>query len=209
VTREGVEEGLIKGIALGVVLDAKAERIIAQARLLDHLIVHATRFNDQTGTETIERLMMGTVDVSQGLDILKLELVVIGDVEMERAAQRNIEHLDSSTDGEDGKAQLKDLGQQIKFPSVSRRIGTFDQMRIGHGLTQEFQRDVLASGKKQTVDAFRDGLGTRVPQAQVWIGAENPGEGWLVALANPCGDIFQPETVTSKAESRFYYYGGG
>jgi hypothetical protein len=30
---------------------------------------------------------------------------------------------------------------------------------------------------------------------------KNPGEGLRVALPNPCGDIFQPQSVTRKGNS--------
>jgi len=55
---EGVEQGVVKRIAFGVVLRAQAERIIAEPRLFDHIVVRAPSLDFQAGTKLVKGLVM-------------------------------------------------------------------------------------------------------------------------------------------------------
>ena len=212
VMNEGVELGLVEGIAFGVVLHAQAEGIIAKPRLLDHVVVRAPGLDFQAGTKLVEGLMVGAVDagnfqggtvgIAEGLDVLEFEFVVVWNIEKKGATERDIEHLQSPADGEERHPLLERTGHDGEFPGVARRVGIVDQAWVGHRLPQKFGGDIGAAGQEQAVDAVRHRFGPRVPKAYVGIGAKDPLKGDRVAFPNPCGDLFQPKSVLPKGDSR-------
>jgi len=180
--------------------------------LLDDLIIGAARLDHETGAEPVERLVMGAVDprylngravdVAQRLHVIELEFGVARNIEMQRAAERDVEHLQAAANGKQRQPFLQHARQQGKFPGVARRIGVLDQAQVGHGLPQEFQRNILAASEQQTVELLRHGFDARVPQAQVGVSAEDTRKVRFIDLANPCGDIFQPGRVRANVASR-------
>ena len=214
---KGVEEGVVEGIAFGMVLHAQAEGVVAEPHLLDHVVVRAPGLDFQAGTGLVQGLVMGAVDagnlnggaagIAQELDVLELEFVVVRNVEMKRAAKRDIEHLQAPADGEEGQPLPDRPGHDREFPGIARGVGIFDQAGIGHRLAQEFAGDIAAAAEEQAVDAFGRRFNTRVPEAYAGIRTEDPLKGLRVALPNPCGDMFQPKSVTRKRDSRILLWG--
>src|SRR5205814_7039210 len=90
-----------------MVLDSESKRIIAQSYLLDDVVGCTPGFNFQTFAESIDRLMMGAIHFfktmarfairSKRLNIVRLLIrqVMARDIEMESAAERDIECLQS------------------------------------------------------------------------------------------------------------------
>ena len=209
---ENVEEWIIKRIALGMVLYTQSEGVIAKPRLLDHIVVRAPGLDFQPGTEFVERLVMRAVDagnlngrticIPQRLDVFEFEFVVIRNVEMERAAERDIEHLQPPADGEERKPLLNGATRGGEFPSIAHGVGIFDQARIGNRLAQKFAGNIAASGKEQAVNRLGRRFGSRVPKVDVGIGTKDPVKEGLIAFPDPCSDIFQPNSVTRKGNLR-------
>ena len=215
---EGVEERPIEGVAFGVVLHTQSEGVSSESRLLDHIVVRAPSLDFQAGAELVEGLVMGAVDagnlnggaasIAQGLDVLELEFVMVRDIEMKRAAKRDIENLQPPADGEERQPLLDRPGQDGEFPGIARRVGIFDEARIGDGLAQKFAGNIGASGEEQAVDALGHRLGSGVPEADAGMGTKDPVKGVRIALPDPCGDIFQPGRVTQNGDLCILLLGG-
>ena len=211
---EGVEEGLVKGIALGVVLDGEAEGIIAEPGLLDDVVVRAAGLDFQAGADLVEGLVVravdganlqrGAVEIAEGLDVLELEVVVVRDVEMKRASEGDVEDLKAAADGEERQALFERARDDGEFPGVAGEVGFLDQAGIRHGLTQVFTGDIKAAGEEQAVDALGNDAGAGVPEADIGVGAKDPLKEGLVAVADPCGNLFQLATVTRKQVCAYY-----
>jgi hypothetical protein len=209
---EGIEQRSIKRVALRMVLDAQAEGIIPQVRLFDHIVVSAPCLNFQARSKLVEGLMVGTInegnldggplDISQGLYVLKLELGVVGNVEMERAPECNIQYLQSAANGEEGKPALKRFRENLEFPCITRRIGIFNQLRIRNGLSQEFPGNIFASGQEKSVVFFWERFRPSVPKTEIGIATEDAFKRRFVSGPNPCGDLFQLVTLAQKEAAR-------
>src|SRR5437667_12710779 len=93
-----------------MILHGKGEWITAEADLLDDVIGRAPRFYLQPFAQSIDRLVMGTVHpfeamlcrrvATQRLDIVLLLFgkFVPGNVQLERAAERDVEKLEAFAD---------------------------------------------------------------------------------------------------------------
>ena len=142
------------------------------------------------------------VGITQWLDVLEFEFVVVWDVEMERAAERDIEDLQSAADGEERQAALGCHAHGGEFPRIACGIGVFDQAGIRDRLMQVFAGNIAAAGEEQAVDVFRRRFSPGVPETHIGMGPKDPLESGFVAFPNPCGDIFQSDSVTRKGELR-------
>lgn len=127
-----------------MVLHSKTKRIIREMCLLDHTIFRTPCFNDQTGSQSRQSLMMRavhlrklnwhTLNIAQFLNIGVFSVVMMGNIKMQRTAQGDIEHLETAANGQQRKTLLQSFRQGFKFPRVTRWIGIFNQSWIGHGL---------------------------------------------------------------------------
>jgi hypothetical protein len=102
VREEIFKQGIVNPTALGMILHSERKRIITQAHLLDDVIGQTPGFDLATVRQSINRLMMRAVHffetvpsgalVSKRLDIMILHLgkFMTGNVELERAAERDI-----------------------------------------------------------------------------------------------------------------------
>src|SRR6266480_6016818 len=146
--REEIIEQLIINLStLGMVLDSESEGIIAQFHLLDDVIGSAPGLHFETGAQFVNRLMMRAIHFfktmarfaigSQGLDIVRLLIrqVMACDVEMETAAERDVESLQSFADRENRKPAFNRLLDCVEFPAIAIGIHIlFDYRRIGNRL---------------------------------------------------------------------------
>src|SRR4030095_13877843 len=101
-----------------MILDSESEGVIAQFHLLDDVIGGAPGLHFETGAQFVDRLMMRAIHFfktmacfaigSERLDIvcLLMRQVMASDVEMESAAERDIESLQSFADRENRKPGL-------------------------------------------------------------------------------------------------------
>ncbi len=142
-----------------MVLHSESKRIIAQSYLLDDVIGCTPGLNFQTFPESIDRLMMGAIHFfktmarfairSERLDIVRLLIrqVMASDVEMESAAERDIECLQSFADRENRKPAFDRLFDCVEFPAIAIGIHIlFDYRRIGNRLIQELGSNVGSTG---------------------------------------------------------------
>ena len=142
-----------------MVLDSESKEIIAQSYLFDDVVGCAPGFNFQTCAESINRLMMGAIHFfktmarfaigSERLDIVRLLIrqVMASDVEMESAAERDIESLQSFADRENRKPPFDRMLDCVEFPAIAIAIHIFfDYRRIGNRLVQELGSNVRSTG---------------------------------------------------------------
>src|SRR5207247_2986567 len=84
--------------------------------------------------------------------IFLLRKFVTGNVELQRAAERDVEDLQSFTDRKDREATRNRFLHRFKFLSVPRRIDMFVEYgKIDNFLAQKFRSDVGATSEKQTI----------------------------------------------------------
>jgi hypothetical protein len=203
VRKEIVEERVVNLPALRVVLHGQSERMIAQAHLLNDVVGRAPRFNFATVGQSVDGLMMRAVHhietmrraaiVAQRLDVVIFLLgqIMTLDIELERPAERDVENLEPFADGEDGQAARERVSRCLKFPGIPRKIDIFiEHGWVGHGLAEEFLRDIGTAGHEQAVHfAERDFFGVRVPNANVGILREDGLEPFFVLRSHPCRDV--------------------
>jgi len=209
---EAVEEGAVEGIALGVVLDGQAERVVAQADLFDDVVVGEPGFDFHALSEAIDGLVMGAVDlgnldggvggVAEGLDVVVFVVVVVGDVEVKGAVESDIQDLESAADGEDGKFFLKGGGDGGEFPGVALGVGILNERGIGDRLAKIFLGDVGTAGEEESGDFVGDGFGARVPEAESGVLLEDALKRVFIAFPDPCGDCFQAGSFSEKKKGR-------
>src|SRR5438874_11922989 len=146
--REEIIEQLIINLStLGMVLHSKSEGIVAQSCLFDDVIGGAPRLHFETGAQFVNRLMMRAIHFFKGmarfavgserLDIVRLLIgqVMACDVEMESAAEGDIEDLQSFADRENRKPAFDRLLDGVEFPAIAIGIHIlFDYRRIGNRL---------------------------------------------------------------------------
>src|SRR5438874_1158629 len=123
------EQLLVTVTALGMVLDRESERIIAEPHLLDDVVGGAPGFDFEAVAEFIEGLVMRAVDLieamscgaigAQWLDIVVLHFgrVVAGNVEMQGAAESDVEELHALANREDRKLPLERVFRCLKLPA--------------------------------------------------------------------------------------------
>src|SRR5438094_139204 len=147
-TREEIIEQLIINLStLGMVLHSKSEGIVAQSCLFDDVIGGAPRLHFETGAQFVNRLMMRAIHFFKGmarfavgserLDIVRLLIgqVMACDVEMESAAEGDIEDLQSFADRENRKPAFDRLLDGVEFPAIAIGIHIlFDYRQIGNRL---------------------------------------------------------------------------
>src|SRR5580700_6461076 len=142
-TDELLEQGCVRGIALGMKLDAKYVGMVFQADLLDDAIGGAPCLDFEAIAEAVDGLVMGAVDAletdggirgeTEGLDVVGFHLgqVVAWNIEMQRAAEGDVEDLGAFADGEDGDAVLEGGLNRGKFETVAVGFGVlFDQRKL-------------------------------------------------------------------------------
>src|SRR5947208_1821985 len=146
--REEIIEQLIINLStLGMVLHSKSEGIVAQSCLFDDVIGGAPRLHFETGAQFVNRLMMRAIHFFKGmarfavgserLGIVRLLIgqVMACDVEMESAAEGDIEDLQSFADRENRKPAFDRLLDGVEFPAIAIGIHIlFDYRRIGNRL---------------------------------------------------------------------------
>src|SRR5205809_3442592 len=133
--------------SFGMVLDSESEGIIAQFPLLVGVIIGAPRLHFETGAQFVNRLMMRAIHFFKGmarfavgserLDIVRLLIgqVMACDVEMESAAEGDIEDLQSFADRENRKPAFDRLLDGVEFPAIAIGIHIlFDYRQIGNRL---------------------------------------------------------------------------
>ena len=138
--------------------------IIAQTKLLDDVVGRAPRFHLATLRETIDCLMMravyffktvGCVPIDpQRLDVVILLFgqIVAANIELERAAERDVENLQSFANRKDRQTEIKRFTDGGEFPLVAKRICIFfEHRRIRHRLTKKFLRNIGTTSEEQTI----------------------------------------------------------
>src|SRR5437764_15229369 len=117
-----------------MVLDRETERMIAETHLLDDVVGRAPRFDFEAVAKFIEGLMMRAVDLieamscgaigAQRLDIAVLHFgrVMAGNVEMQGAAESDVEELPALANREDRQLPLERVFRCHKFPAVAIRL---------------------------------------------------------------------------------------
>jgi hypothetical protein len=120
-----------------------------------------------------------------------LRQIVIFDVELERACERDVENLKAFANGEDRQAARERVLGRLEFPGIARKIHTFvEHGWIRHGLTQKFRRDVGPAGHEQAVYfCERHFFSARVQDADVGVFGENGLKPFLVLCSQPCRDV--------------------
>ena len=130
-----------------MVLDSESEGIIAQFHLLDDVIGSAPGLHFETSAQFVNRLMMRAIHFfktmarfaigSERLDIVRLLIrqVMACDIEMETAAERDVESLQPFADRENRKPAFDRLLDCVEFPAIAIGIHIlFDYRRIGNRL---------------------------------------------------------------------------
>ena len=190
------------GEAFGMELDGDAPRedaVVVEFGGFDEA-VGCDRNGPECGGEGLDGLMMGAVDVEgapadgvgedrrgvegDGVDgvILEVELIVGdgarafgGEIDVEIAAEGDIEDLEPAADGEEGFGMGKELAQKEEFGEIPGGIDTDTTGgEIGWGVrAMDGGTDVIPAGEQDAVAAgegIADGLG-------ILGGREDPGEG--------------------------------
>src|SRR6266568_1698115 len=156
---EIIEQLIINLSSFGMVLHSKSEGIVAQSCLFDDVIGGAPRLHFETGAQFVNRLMMRAIHFFKGmarfavgserLDIMRLLIrqVMASDVEMESAAERDIESLQSFADRKNRKPAFDRTLDCVEFPAIPIGIHIlFDYRRIGNGLVQELGSNIGPAG---------------------------------------------------------------
>src|SRR6266699_2177694 len=144
---EIIEQLIINLSSFGMVLHSKSEGIVAQSCLFDDVIGGAPRLHFETGAQFVNRLMMRAIHFFKGmarfavgserLDIVRLLIgqVMACDIEMESAAERDVESLQSFADRENRKPAFDRLLDCVEFPAIAIGIHIlFDYRQIGNKL---------------------------------------------------------------------------
>src|SRR2546428_1129674 len=172
-----------------MILHRERKRIIPQAHLLDDIVSSAPRLDFETVRDAIDRLVMRAVYffesmvrgriVTQRLNILLflVGVLVIRNVELKRAAERDVQDLDTSANAEDRQTTRDGLRNRIELPAVPRRIDIFeDQARISNFLAQKFRGDIRPARQQQSVHlVHRNVAGARIENTNVRM----LGKKWL------------------------------
>src|SRR6266404_3050332 len=131
--------------------------------------------------------------VTQRLNVVIFHLrkFVAGNIELERAAKRDVQNLHSFANGEDREAPREDISDRCKFPAVPFWIDIFfEHGRIGHRLSQKFRRDIGAAGEKQTIHLFHRHLAlARIANANVGLLGKKWLKPFLIFFAHPGGKV--------------------
>ena len=194
---------LITLAALGMILDGEGERMIAEAHLLDDVVRSAPGFDLETFAEFIERLVMRAIHLfqpmrggairSQRLDIVIFHFrrVVAGNIEVQSAAERDIEELHAFADGENRQLPFQRVLRCRKFPAIAFRLHVrIQNRRIWHRLMEELWRHIWPAAQKQAVHFLeRHFLGPGVPKAHIGMFGESATKPFVVLLANPGGHV--------------------
>src|SRR2546429_3867318 len=94
------------------------------------------------------KTMRRTTDISQWLNItlLLLRQIVPLDVELERAAEGDVEDLKTFANRQNRQPARERVLDSLKLPAVALRVDLFIQhRRIGNVLPQKFRRDIGAA----------------------------------------------------------------
>ena len=135
-----------------MILHCEPERIFPQAHLLNNSIVRGPGFHFQIVAQLIDCLVMcavhffetmrGAPRTAQRLNVAMLLLgqIMSSDVELQRAAERDIEYLEPFANCQNRQPARKRFLHGLKFPAVAFRIDVLVQhRRIGNVLTQKFR----------------------------------------------------------------------
>ena len=144
-----------------MVLHADYEVVAAQARLFDNCVARGPCFDLDSVGQLFQRLMMRAVHrgesmhraraMSERLDIFGLGVVVIGNINVQRPAYRDIEDLQSAADSKSRLARRQHRSDRLEFPFIARAIGIDNQRRRRHLLAQKAERDIAASGQQERI----------------------------------------------------------
>ena len=209
-SRNKICEKLVVTVApLRVILDREGEGIIAEPDLLDDVIGRAPGFDLEAVSEFIEGLVVRTVDLfepmrrgpvgAERLDIVLLHFrrVVTGNVEVESAAERDVEELHALADREDRQLSLQRVFRCGKFPAVAVRLHVgIENGRIGHRLMEKLRGNVRAAAQKESLHFLhRHLLGAGVPKPHIWMFRERAPKEGVVFFADPGGDMRHGPTL--------------
>ena len=142
------------------------------------------RLDHEPGAELVERLVVRAVDardlhvravdVAQRLHVVELEFGVAGNVEMQRAAERDVEHLQAAANGEDRAAAFPARAAGCQIPT---RRAPDRRPRSGSGSGTGWCRNSCEISSPPVSSRPSIASGTipiaRVPEAQVGIDGED------------------------------------
>jgi hypothetical protein len=173
VRHKSVEERLVTGVTLRVILHRQAEGIAPQSRLFDDIVVGAPGFHFQPIAEFVDALVVGAVHLGEAESVplrvvqrmhgLASEAAVIRDVQLQGSAERDVEHLEAPADRKQRQLPPQCLDDDAELPCVPRGVRFLNQARIGHGLPQKALRDIEAAREQETMHLPGDRFGSRVP----------------------------------------------
>src|SRR2546425_9444187 len=87
--------------------------------------------------------------------ILLLRQLVAGNVELERAAERDVQNLHAFANRENRQTAAEDFFDRIEFPAVSFWIDILLQhIWIDNFLPKKFRRDVRPAGQEESIHLF-------------------------------------------------------
>src|SRR5437660_2841689 len=120
-----------------MILNAESEGIISEPDLFDDLVARAPGLDLEAFTELSNSLMMRAVHFGELMRCLRVEtqplnIVVLlfrqfmtGNIELERAAKRDVEKLHPFANCENRQTARERLINRCKFPAVPHRIDIF------------------------------------------------------------------------------------
>ena len=130
--------------------------------------------------------------IAQFLRVVVFVAVVMRNIEMQRAAKSDIEHLQPATNRQEGHLLFQRFREHGKLPRIARGIGIFDQPWVGHRLSQKFLGNIRTAGEQEAVDLFPNHFfGAGIPETHLRIRRESPRKVGFIDLPDPRGDIFQ------------------
>ena len=181
-----------------MVLDAHAPRIGAQPHLLDGAVARVPGLDFQPVRHAVERLMVRAVHhfktmprargVAQRLDVgaFHLRQIVAADVEVQRAAERDIEHLHAFANRQHRQPARDGGAHGGKLPRIARRLGVHNQRPLGGRLGVKLRRDVRPAREQQAVSAREiDRAEARVAHAEIRAQGKEAREMSVVTFPNP------------------------
>src|SRR5438094_489149 len=135
--------------------------------------------------------------MAQWLDfaIALFRQVVAFDIELQCAAQGNIEYLKSLANGEDGKPARERFSRGRKFPAVAFRVDLFVQhRRIENFLAQKFRRNIGTASEQETIHFVQANISTSgIPDFDFGMLAENRAKPFCIFRSYPGCQIWHRE----------------
>ena len=181
-----------------MVLDAHTPRIIREPHLLDDAIASVPGFHDEAIGDAIEGLMVRAVHhgktvpragvEAQGLDVGALHLgdIVAADVEVQRAAEREIQHLHAFANAEDGPAAFESVAEGGEFPGVAIWLGVVDLEEIGGRVGVKFRSHIGAAGKQEAINGVGiDGVAEGIGDVEIGVRSEEARKVRFITFTDP------------------------